>query len=162
VDYNNFREKVYYINLKDMITYIFVTIGAISLLLTMTIFNKKVAIDLIELIGLIITMTLLMFSIHLKRLTNREIYSLVQIFLIISFSIYILLLMKNRKIISSKFLLNKIDFNKIYNIRYTNLSIMYYIMSKYRKQENVSKFISIEYIFLLMISIIIEYAQNIY
>ena len=162
MDYNNFREKVYYINLKDMITYIFVTIGAISLLLTMTIFNKKVAIDLIELIGLIITMTLLMFSIHLKRLTNREIYSLVQIFLIISCSIYILLLMKNREIISSKFLLNKIDFNKIYNIRYTNLSIMYYIMSKYRKQENVSKFISIEYIFLLMISIIIEYAQNIY
>lgn len=162
VDYNNFREKVYYINLRDMIMYISITIGISTLLLIMALFNKKVALDLIELIGLIITMALLMFSTHLKCLINREIYSLFQIFLIISCIIYLVLLIPEGHFIYLKFLLNNIGCNKIYNIRYMNLVIMYYVTSKYRKQENVGKFICIEYIFLLVLSIIIEYAQNIY
>lgn len=162
MDYNNFREKVYYINLRDMIMYISITIGISTLLLIMALFNKKVALDLIELIGLIITMALLMFSTHLKCLINREIYSLFQIFLIISCIIYLVLLIPEGHFIYLKFLLNNIGCNKIYNIRYMNLVIMYYVTSKYRKQENVGKFICIEYIFLLVLSIIIEYAQNIY
>lgn len=162
MDYNNFKEKIYYMNLKDMLMYIFITIAIFLLIKIISLFNKEVAYDLTGLIGLIMTMVLLMFAIHLKSLINRDIYGLFQIFLIINCIIYLVFLTPYGQFISFKSLLEKIGYNKIYNVRYMNLIMMYYMIAKYRKKENVGKIIYIEYTFLLILSSTIAYIQNVY
>lgn len=162
MDYNNFKEKIYYMSLRDVLMYIFITTSTFSLLIIISLFNKEIAYDLIGLIGLIMTMVLLMFAIHLKNLTNREIYGLFQIFFLINCIIYLVFLTPNGQFISFKLFLEKIGYNKIYNVRYMNLVMMYYFIAKYRKRDTKSKIIYIEYIFLLVLSGTIAYIHNVY
>jgi len=162
VDYNNFKEKIYYMNLRDILMYIFITTVTFLLVIIIALFNKEIANDLTGLIGLIMTMVLLMFAIHLKKVTNRDIYGLFQIFLLINCIIYLVYLTPYGQFISFKSFLEKISYSKIYNIRYINIIMMYYMIAKYRKQENISKIIYIEYIFLLILSSVIAYIHNVY
>ena len=158
MDYDNFREKIYYINLKDILVFIaFVLIG-MMLLGEVSFFYKNISSDLISLSGIIIIMILFTFSIHIKSIMNREIYGLIQIFLLINFIVILVFLSPVGQFNQLKILFNNIG----YEFRFTNIVIMYYLIAKYRRDEVNSKKVYIEYIFFLFIIVAQIYLFKIY
>ncbi len=152
MDYNNFREKIYYMNLLDILFYILCTSFVYCVFSQVAFFNKNIANDLLYLTEITISIILLIFSIHIKSITQRNIYGVVKIFLVINCTIILLFLSPEGQFIFLKNLLNNIGYNKS-DFSYINMVIFYYIIAKYRDSDNNSEIMYVEYLILLIISI---------
>ncbi len=162
MDYNNFREKIYYMNLRDIVGYTLFTLAIYSLLTIFSFFNKSIAYDLIMMYELIVSIILLIFSIHIKNITQKELYAIIQMFLLINCCIILLSLSPEGQFIFLKNFLSNIKYKFGLNFNYINLAISYYIIAKYRTNENNSKIIRIEYLFLLFLNFGQAYLLSIY
>lgn len=151
MDYNTFREKIYYMTSKDLLTYVLYSLIAYCIFEIMTFTYTEIAYDIVGLLSLIICMILIMFSMHLKSLTNKEIYGLVQLVLFITMIVIIISITPEYYFIDFKIFLSKIGFLSFNTLKYNNLIIMYFIIAKYRVSEVNSKIIYFEYILLLVI-----------
>lgn len=162
MDYNNFREKIYYMNLKDIVLYILFTLSIFIVFIEFSFFNKDVAYDLLRISGLIIIMISLTFSIHIKSMTGREIYGLAQIFLLINFIVFLVSLSPQGQFNSFKILFDDMDHNGVFNFNFTNTIILYYLIARYRKDESNRKIIYIEYIIWIFITCVQSYFLKTY
>lgn len=151
MDYNTFREKIYYMTPKDLLTYVFYSVIAYCIFEIMSFRYTEIVYDIVGLLSLIICMILIMFSIHLKKLTKREIYGLVKLVLFITMVMIIIFITPEYHFISLKAFLSKIGFLSFNTLKYNNLIIMYFIFAKYRVSEVNSKIIYLEYILLLFV-----------
>ncbi|MBE6054001.1 MAG: HAMP domain-containing histidine kinase [Clostridium sartagoforme] len=162
MDYNNFREKIYYMNLRDIILYIFFTLVIYILFVIFSVFNKNFASDLLKITELIISIILLIFAIHIKSITKKEIYGLIQVFLLINFIVILVFLSPDGQFTKFKELLRDIGYNRNSDFRYINTVIFYYMISKYRLSESNSKNVYLEYVILLVINVIQTYLYSKY
>ncbi len=153
MNYNNFREKIYYMNLKDILLYILYTSVICFLLSQISFFNENIIADLLKLTELTISIILLILFIHIKSITQREIYGVVQLFLIINCTIILVLLSPEGQFIFFKNFIKSIGYNNS-DFSYINMVIFYYIITKYKVNENNSKIMHIEYLILLTIGVI--------
>ncbi|MFU7514929.1 sensor histidine kinase [Clostridium sp. HCS.1] len=153
MDYNNFKEKIYYMNSLEILLYILGTSFIYCLFSQVAFFNKNMASDLLKLIELMVSIILLIFSIHIKSITQKKIYGIVKIFLIINCTIILVFLSPEGQFIFLKNLLNNIGYNSA-DFSYINIVIFYYMISKYRVSEDNIEIMHIEYIILIVISII--------
>lgn len=151
MDYNAFREKIYYMTPKDLLTYVFYSVIAYCIFEIMSFRYTEIVYDIVGLLSLIICMILIMFSMHLKNLTKKEIYGLVQLVLFITMIVIIISITPEYYFIDFKIFLSKIGFLSFNTLKYNNLIIMYFIIAKYRVSEVNSKIIYFEYILLLVI-----------
>ena len=151
MDYNAFREKIYYMTPKDLLTYVFYSLIAYCIFEIMSFRYTEIAYDIVGLLSLIICMILIMFSMYLKNLTKKEIYGLVQLVLFITMIVIIISITPEYYFIDFKNFLSKIGFLSSNTLKYNNLIIMYFIIAKYRLSEVNSKIIYFEYIILLVI-----------
>lgn len=151
MDYNTFREKIYYMTSKDLLTYVLYSLIAYCIFEIMAFTYTEIAYDIVGLLSLIICMILIMFSMYLKSLTNKEIYGLLQLVLFITMIVIIISITPEYYFIDFKIFLSKIGFSSFNTLKYNNLIIMYFIIAKYRVSEVNSKIIYFEYILLLVI-----------
>lgn len=151
MDYNAFREKIYYMTPKDLLTYVFYSVIAYCIFEIMSFRYTKIVYDIVGLLSLIICMILIMFSMHLKNLTKKEIYGLVQLVLFITMVVIIIFITPAEHFINLKVFLSKIGFLSFNTLKYNNLIIMYFIIAKYRVSEVNGKIIYLEYMLLLVI-----------
>lgn len=162
MDYNNFREKIYYINLKDIFVYIFLAVSIYLVFIGISLFNKNVAYDLLKIFELIISIILLTLSIYIKNITKKEIYGLINFFLLINFSLILVFLSPNGEFISFKRLLDYVIYDGNYDFRYINIVIFFFMITKYRMKECSRKIVHLEYLFLFFLSAAEIYIFNIY
>lgn len=162
MDYNNFREKIYYMNLKDIVLYSLFTLSIFILCMKFSFIYKNVACNLLGISGLIIIMISLTFSIHIKGMTGREIYGLVEIFLLINFIAFLIFISPKWQFNSLKILYKDIGYNGAFNFNFTNTIILYYLIAKYRKDESNRKTIYVEYIIWLFITCVQIYYFKMY
>lgn len=151
MDYNTFREKIYYMTPKDLLNYVLYSLIAYCIFEIMSFKYTEIAYDIVGLLSLIICMILIMFSMYLKSLTNKEIYGLLQLVLFITMIMIIISITPEYYFIDFKIFLSKIGFSSFSTLKYNNLIIMYFIIAKYRVSEVNSKIIYFEYILLLVI-----------
>lgn len=151
MDYNAFREKIYYMTPKDLLTYVFYSVIAYCIFEIISFRYTEIVYDILGLLSLIICMILIMFSMHLKNLTKKEIYGLVQLVLFITMVVIIISITPEEHFINLKVFLSKIGFLSFNTLKYNNLIIMYFIIAKYRVSEVNGKIIYLEYMLLLVI-----------
>lgn len=162
MNYNNFREKIYYMHLLHILFYIICISFMYFLFNQISFFNKNIASDILKLSELIISIILLIFSIHIKSITQKEIYGIVQLFLVINCSMILIFLSPEGQFMFFKNLLINIGYNNNSDFYNSNMVIFYYIISKYRVSDDNSKKIYIEYIILLTINLIQANLLNVY
>lgn len=136
---------------KDLLTYVFYSVIAYCIFEIMSFRYTKIVYDIVGLLSLIICMILIMFSMHLKNLTKKEIYGLVQLVLFITMVVIIIFITPAEHFINLKVFLSKIGFLSFNTLKYNNLIIMYFIIAKYRVSEVNGKIIYLEYMLLLVI-----------
>ncbi|WP_288221108.1 sensor histidine kinase KdpD [uncultured Clostridium sp.] len=150
MDYNNFKEKIYYMNLKDILGYSFITTCIFSFALIMSFFNEQITYNLFDMFALILSIILLMFSIHLESITKKPIYGLLQLYFLINCFIQMIALTPDGYFQVLKVFLKKIEYSQVYNFRFINRILLYYMLSKYREIDNKNKKIYIEYFSILI------------
>ncbi|MDV4152321.1 hypothetical protein R0131_15960, partial [Clostridium sp. AL.422] len=147
MDYNNFREKIYYMNLKDMIPYLLSTATIAILFIIFSFFNRDFIYDLQAIWEFIIVIILLTLSIHLRGITKRETYGVIQVFLFINFTLDMIFLSPEGYFNAVKIIFS---YNMYHNYIFSNLIILFYMIAKYRKYVNIDKKIYLEYLFWLV------------
>ena len=162
MDYNAFREKIYYMTPKDLLTYVFYSLIVYCIFEIMSFKYIEISYDVVGLLSLIICMILIMFSMHLKNLTKKSVYGLLQLVLFITMVVIIICITPEYHFIDLKIFLSKIGFLSFNTLKYNNLVIMYFIIAKYRVQEVSSKIIHFEYLLLLVIFSFLVYINNRY
>lgn len=151
MDYNTFREKIYYMTPKKLLIYVLYSLIAYCIFEIMSFRYTLIVYDIVGLLSLIICMILIMFSMHLKSLTKKEIYGLLQLILFITMVVIIVFITPEYYFRDLKGFLSEIGFLSFNTLKYNNLIIMYFIIAKYRVSEANSKIIYFEYILLLVI-----------
>lgn len=145
MDYNNFKEKIYYMDLKEILIYSFITTIVFSFASLLSIFHEYIIYNLFDISALILSMILLMFSMHLRGITKKRIYGLLEIYFLINCIIQMIALTPNEYFIAIKIFLNKFEYSRIYNFRFINRIVVYYMLAKYRDIDNKGIKIYIEY-----------------
>lgn len=160
MDYNNFRMKIYYIDMKKLLAYILMNLILFSMYQISLIYHFKAAADIVKIFNIIINMILLMFTIHLKSITKKEIYGIIQIFLFTMCMVFIVFLTPENQFQELKILLNKIGYSISYELQFFNMVTLYYIVAKYRDFIKIGKKIYLEYILLLGVISIFNLINN--
>lgn len=160
MDYNNFRMKIYYIDMKKLLAYILMNLILFSMYQISLIYHFKAAADIVKIFNIIINMILLMFTIHLKSITKKEIYGIIQIFLFTMCMVFIVFLTPENQFQELKILLNKIGYSTSYELQFFNMVTLYYIVAKYRDFIKIGKKIYLEYILLLGVISIFNLINN--
>ncbi|MDU5109268.1 MAG: hypothetical protein E6248_02395, partial [Clostridium sp.] len=132
MDYNTFREKIYYMTPKKLLIYVLYSLIAYCIFEIMSFRYTLIVYDIVGLLSLIICMILIMFSMHLKSLTKKEIYGLLQLILFITMVVIIVFITPEYYFRDLKGFLSEIGFLSFNTLKYNNLIIMYFIIAKYR------------------------------
>ncbi|VYT93030.1 hypothetical protein [Clostridium tertium] len=151
MDYNTFREEIYYMTPKKLLISVLYSLIAYCIFELMSFRYTLIVYDIVGLLSLIICMILIMFSMHLKSLTKKEIYGLLQLILFITMVVIIIFITPEYYFRDLKVFINEIGFLSFNTLKYNNLIIMYFIIAKYRVSEANSKIIYFEYVLLLVI-----------
>ena len=162
MNYSSFREKVFCMKLIDILFYTLCTSAIYFLFNNLSFLNKNIPADLLLLTELIVSIILLIFFKHIKSITQKEIYGVAKLFLIINCFIALVFFSPDGQFILFKNLLNSIGYNINCDFRYINIVVFYYIIAKYRVNEINSKVMYVEYLSLLLISIFQIRLLNIY
>lgn len=160
MDYSNFREKVYYINLKDILFYSFIIAIIFSFSGIMFFFHPDITVDLFNIIALIISVILLMFSIHLRSITGRKIYEVIKVYFLINCIIQMIVLTPSDYFKNFQILFKQIQYSEICNFRIINRLLVYYIITKYKEKNEKNKVMYLEYTFIFMILTLVLYLNS--
>jgi signal transduction histidine kinase len=160
VDYNSFREKIYCIEKRRLAIYILLSLIIFSLLQIAIVNDSKIVNDFISAAELIIIMILLMFAIHLKSISKREIYGVIQIFLFTICIISIIFLTPKYQFQEIKIFLSRIGYGQSSEFYLLNIIMMYYMIAKYRNIENNSD-VYFEYLILFGVVLSITFINNV-
>ena len=151
VDYNSFREKIYYIEKRELAIYTLLSLIMCSLFQIAMINDSRVIKDFFDIIRLIVAMILLMFVIHLKNITKRDIYGIIQIFLFTACIVFTVFLTPENQFQETKVFLKKLGYGQSYEFQFLNIVMMYCITAKYRYEGECSSDIYFEYFFLFIL-----------
>lgn len=161
MDYNNFRKKIYYIDVKKLLTYILLSLFLFSLYQVALIYDFGAIQDVIQIFKIIITMVLLMFTIHLRSITKREIYGIMQMFLFTMCIIFIVSLTPESQFQALKIFLIKMGYSVSYEFQFLNIVILYYMLVKHRNSIGNNKKIYLEYFLLCGVACFFSFINNI-
>lgn len=159
MDYKSFLKKVYYVNYRDFfcnLIFVLLTIITFKILSFCKIYLIK---ELLGLVNIIVIMLLNMLTIHLKIITKKNIYGILNIFLFIIGTISLINFTPNNYFIIIKKIIYNMGFNEYRQFQYGNLLIIYYLLFKYRFKNN--KEIYGEYIIYLFISTLLIFYNNV-
>lgn len=159
MDYKVFLRKVYYVNYREFILNLIITLITISILKLASFFKIEVIQDFLELIYIITIMLLNMLTIHLKIITKKKIYGIINIFLFIIGIVNIIGFTPVNYFVSLKSLSNSIHISEYKQFQCINLIIIYYLLFKYKSKNNNK--IYIEYFVGLIFSTILLFYNNI-
>ena len=160
MDYSNFREKVYYISLKDILFYSVIITIIFSFSTVMFFFHAEMILDLFNILALIISMILLMFSIHLKTITGKKIYDIIKIYLLINCIIQMIVLTPSEHFKTLQIFLKQTQYSEVCNFRIINRILVYYILTKYREKNEENKIMYMEYVLLFIILTLLIYINS--
>lgn len=160
MDYSNFREKVYYINLKELLFYSFIIAIIFSFSRILFFFHPDIIVDLFNIIALIISVILLMFSIHLRSITGRKIYEIVKVYFLINCIIQMIVLTPSDYFKNFQIIFRQIQDSEICNFRIINRLLIYYILTKYREKNERKNIMYLEYAFIFMILTLLIYSNS--
>jgi len=148
VNYNNFREKIYYANKKELFIYtilsaFFILIYYVSMKsLDIVFFNTLF--DILNIFLLTCAVVAFILSCHLKALTKMQVYFIVQVFFLVACVTFIISLSYNTQFQSFGNLLKTIMHAEDYKIAYLYFAIHYYFITKYREPFSKNKNIYLE------------------
>lgn len=161
MDYNNFRMKIYYINMKKLLSYILISLIFFSMYQIALIYDFIAIYDIVQALNIIIVMILLMFTIHLKSLTKKQIYGILQIFLFIMCIVFMVFSTPENQFQELKIVLSKIGYSRCYEFKSLNIVLLYYIIAKYKDDTGICNKIYLEYILLFGIVSFLSLINNI-
>ena len=143
MDYQRFLRKVYYVDFKEFILNLIITSITIIIFKIIAFYKINLIKDLLSLFYIIIIMLLHMLTIHLKIITKRNTYVIINIFLFIIGIEKLINFTPDNYFINIKNFIYNIGFNEYKQFQYINLIIIYYLLFKYRSKN--SNKIYIEY-----------------
>jgi hypothetical protein len=161
LDYNNFRERIYYVDKKKLLVYALLSLVMYSCFEIALIYDSRIINDFVKIFKIILVMISLMFAMHLKSITQKELYGVLEIFFTIFWIISMIFFTPNSQFEEIKILLKKIGCGTNYEFNIFHIVILYYIMAKYRINKKNDKFIYLEYFVLILITSTINFINNI-
>ncbi|MCR1949495.1 HAMP domain-containing histidine kinase [Clostridium sp. DSM 100503] len=161
MDYNNFRMKIYYIDMKKLLSYILISLIFFSMHQIALMYDFMAINDIVQIFKIIIVMILLMFTIHLKNLTKKDIYGILQIFLFTICIVFMVFLTPENQFQGIKIFLTKLGYSKCDEFQIINTVMLYYIIAKYKNVTVVGKKIYLEYIALFGIISFFSLTNNV-
>lgn len=161
MDYNNFRMKIYYIDMKKLLSYILISLIFFSMYQIALIYDFIAIYYIVQALNIIIVMILLMFTIHLKSLTKKQIYGILQIFLFIMCIVFMVFSTPENQFQELKIVLSKIGYSRCYEFKSLNIVLLYYIIAKYKDDTGICNKIYLEYILLFGIVSFLSLINNI-
>lgn len=150
MDYNVFRERVYYIGRRRLFQYVLLALVVFGIFKFLLGYNIEVTGKVILIFKLIIIIILLTLTIHLKNMTRKKVYSVLEISLVIMFIITIVFLTPKNQLEIIKKLFISLGYNDYFEINFFNTAMIYYMLSKYRMSEKEGS-VFLEYSLLFVI-----------
>ena len=141
MDYQRFLRKVYYVDFKELILNLIIM--AITIIIFKIISFSKISLikDLLSLFYMITIMLLHMLTIHLKIITKRNIYVIINIFLFIIGAEKLINFTPDNYFNNIKIFIYTIGFNEYKQFQYINLLIIYYLLFKYKSKNSNKMYI---------------------
>lgn len=161
MDYNNFRERIYYVDKKRLLIYALLSLAMYSCFEIALIYDSRIIHDFVKIFKIILVMISLMFAMHLKSITQKELYGVLKIFFVILWTVSMIFFTPNSQFEDVKILLRKVGCGTNYEFSIFHIVILYYIMAKYRLNKKNDKFIYFEYFILILITSTINFINNI-
>ncbi|ASW42509.1 sensor histidine kinase [Clostridium isatidis] len=138
MNYSNFREKIYYTDKKELITYIifssFFLLAYYFSMKNLEVIFFNILFDLLKLFLLTCSVVAFILSCHLKALTKLQVYFIVQVFFLTICIILILLF--HTQFQNIKNILRVIVYAGDYKIVNLYYAIHFYFIEKYRRILN--------------------------
>ena len=159
MSYNNFRAKIYFMDLKDILIYIFFTGILYTSYNIFILFNQDSTFNILKIIELAISIVLLIIVIHIRNISKKEIYGVIEIFLIINLLQVLIFISPNGQFVNIKEILNSIGYYDSFDFIYINMILFYFLIAKYRIDNNL-KNIYLESILIIIFSITQSYMYS--